>query len=88
MMAPVWLELELEEEGGELGFGDVRAPPVVLAVAAELGEDREGPALGVGETPGGKMVGMNEDMGVEERRREGRTGCRACIYTCTGGCQE
>lgn len=72
MMAPVRFELELEEEGGELGFGDVRAPPVVLAV----GMDREGggAAPAVGEAPGGGMVGMNEDMVVEETRREGRTG--------------
>lgn len=77
MMAPVWFELELEEEeGGELGFGDVRAPPVVLAVAAELGEDGEGvdAAPGVGEASGSRIVGMNEDMVVEETRREGRTG--------------
>ena len=77
MMAPVWFELELEEEeGGELGFCDVSAPPVVLAVAAESGEDREGggAAPAVGEAPGGGMVGMNEDMVVEETRREGRTG--------------
>ena len=48
----------------------------VLAVAAELGEDGEGvdAAPGVGEASGSRIVGMNEDMVVEETRREGRTG--------------